>query len=61
LVEKECPNAIEEVESDRLQIRIHKIDKKTFIQINALIDTFLKVKETNQENLNQIKKEKGVK
>lgn len=50
LVQKECPNAIKETE-DNIEIMLLSLDKKTHEQINRLIDTFLKVKETNQENL----------
>lgn len=50
LVEKYCPASIRETE-DNIEIMLVHIDKNTYEQINRLIDTFLKVKETNQENL----------
>ena len=54
LVQKECPNSIKETE-DNIEIVLGSLDRKTFEQINRLIDTFLRVKETNQENLEQKK------
>lgn len=51
LVEKEAASSIEEKEEDKMIIHLTKLDKKAFDQINQLIDTYLKVKETNQENL----------
>ena len=54
LVQKECPNSIKESD-DNIEIVLGSLDRKTYEQINRLIDTFLKVKETNQENLEQKK------
>jgi len=50
LVQKECPISIHENE-DNIEITLSQLDRKTFENINKLIDTFLKVKETNAENL----------
>jgi translation initiation factor 2 beta subunit (eIF-2beta)/eIF-5 len=52
LVEKELPTAIDNSDQDKLEINLTVIDKKFYDQINQLIDTYLKVRETNQENLN---------
>lgn len=54
LVQKECPNSIKESD-DNIEIVLGSLDRKTYEQINRLIDTFLRVKETNQENLEQKK------
>ena len=54
LVQKECPASIKETD-DNIEIILGSLDRKTYEQINRLIDTFLKVKETNQENLEQKK------
>jgi hypothetical protein len=51
LVQKECPSSIEDVDDEKLMIKITDLDRKTYEQINQLIDTFLRVRETNQENL----------
>lgn len=52
LIQKDCPNSIEEnFSQEKLKIDLTEVDRKTYEQINALIDTFLKVRETNQENL----------
>ena len=50
LVQKDCPNAIKETE-DNIEIILQSLDRKTYLQMNRLISTFLKVKEKNQENL----------
>jgi uncharacterized protein YaaW (UPF0174 family) len=51
LIQKECSQALEELDSEKLQIRVDSIDRKTFDQINQLIDTLSKLKETNMDNL----------
>mmetsp|Transcript_85 Transcript_85/g.73 ORF Transcript_85/g.73 Transcript_85/m.73 type:complete len:252 (+) Transcript_85:10-765(+) len=51
LIEKELPSAVSSSDPDKLEIKLTTIDRKFFQQINQLIDTYLKVKETNQENL----------
>ncbi len=51
LVQKECPSSIEDLDDEKLLIKIPCLDRKTYEQINQLIDTFLRVRETNQENL----------
>ena len=50
LVQKDCPNSIKETD-DNIEIILGSIDRKTYLQMNRLISTFLKVKEKNQENL----------
>ena len=50
LVQKDCPNSIKETD-DNIEIILESIDRKTYLQMNRLISTFLKVKEKNQENL----------
>lgn len=54
LVQKECPDSIKESD-DNIEIFLASLDRKTYEDINRLIDTFLRVKETNQENLEQKK------
>ena len=39
------------VNNDNIEIVLSSIDRKTYLQMNRLISTFLKVKEKNQENL----------
>jgi len=56
LVQKECAASIKE-NDDNIEIILASLDRKTYEQINRLIDTFLKVKETNQENI-ELKKNK---
>ena len=51
LIQKECAQAIEDLDIEKLQIRVDLIDRKTFDQINQLIDTLTKVKEINQDAL----------
>ena len=55
LVQKDCPSSIKETD-EHIEIMLCNLDKKTHEQINRLIDTFLRVKETNQENLDVKKK-----
>ena len=50
LVQKDCPNSIKETE-DNIEIILESLDRRTYLQMNRLISTFLKVKEKNQENL----------
>ena len=50
LVQKDCPGSIKETE-DNIEILLGNLDRKTYLQMNRLISTFLKVKEKNQENL----------
>ena len=50
LVQKDCPNSIKETD-DNIEIILESLDRKTYLQMNRLISTFLKVKEKNQENL----------
>ena len=50
LVQKDCPNSIKETD-DNIEIILSSLDRKTYLQMNRLISTFLKVKERNQENL----------
>ena len=50
LVQKDCPRCIKENE-DNIEIILESLDRKTYLQMNRLISTFLKVKERNQENL----------
>ena len=50
LVKKDCPNSIKETD-DNIEIILESLDRKTYLQMNRLISTFLKVKEKNQENL----------
>lgn len=35
LVQKECPNAIEDLNEEKLQIKLTEIDRKTYGHINA--------------------------
>ncbi len=56
LVQKECAASIKE-NDDNIEIILAALDRKTYEQINRLIDTFLKVKESNQENI-ELKKNK---
>ncbi len=35
LIQKECPDSIEDLDDDRLQIKTTRLNKKTFDQINA--------------------------
>jgi hypothetical protein len=51
LIQKECSTALEDIDNEKLQIRIDSLDRKTFDQINQLIDTLTKVRETNGENI----------
>ena len=57
LVQKDCPNSITETDNN-IEISLANLDKKTYLQMNRLISTFLKVKERNQENLDQKKNSK---
>ena len=50
LVQKDCPSSIKETD-DNIEIILESLDRKTYLQMNRLISTFLKVKEKNQENL----------
>ena len=50
LVQKDCPNSIKETD-DNIEIILESLDRKTYLQMNRLISTFLKVKEKNKENL----------
>ena len=50
LVQKNCPNSIKETD-DNIEIILASLDRKTYLQMNKLINTFLKVKEKNQENI----------
>ena len=50
LVQKDCPNSIKETD-DNIEIILESLDRKTYLQMNRLISTFLKVKEKKQENL----------
>ena len=50
LVQKDCPGSIKETD-DNIEILLGNLDRKTYLQMNRLISTFLKVKERNQENL----------
>ena len=50
LVQKDCPGSIKETD-DNIEILLGNLDRKTYLQMNRLISTFLKVKEKNQENL----------
>ena len=50
LVQKDCPGSIKETD-DNIEIILESLDRKTYLQMNRLISTFLKVKERNQENL----------
>lgn len=34
LIEKECPLAIEDLDNEKLRIKVETIDKRTFAQIN---------------------------
>ncbi len=51
MIQKECAIALEDIDSEKLQIRVDSIDRKTFDQINQLIDTLAKVRETNADNI----------
>ena len=53
LIQKECSQAIEDVDSEKLQIRVDSLDRKTFEQINQLIDTLTKVREINTDTLSK--------
>ena len=57
LVQKDCPNSIKETD-DNIEIILGSLDRKTYLQMNRLISTFLKVKERNQENLEMKKNSK---
>ena len=57
LVQKDCPNSIKETD-DSIEIILGSLDRKTYLQMNRLISTFLKVKERNQENLEMKKNSK---
>ena len=57
LVQKDCPNSIRETD-DNIEIILGSLDRKTYLQMNRLISTFLKVKERNQENLEMKKNSK---
>ena len=57
LVQKDCPNSIKETD-DNIEIILISLDRKTYLQMNRLISTFLKVKERNQENLELKKSQK---
>ena len=57
LVQKDCPNSIKETD-DNIEIILSSLDRKTYLQMNRLISTFLKVKERNQENLELKKNQK---
>ena len=59
MIEKELPEAVDGSDPEKLEIKLTMIDNKFFEQINQLIDTYIKVKETNQENL--IMKKSGLK
>ena len=50
LVQNFCPGCIKETD-DNIEIILGSLDRKTYLQMNRLISTFLKVKERNQENL----------
>jgi uncharacterized protein YaaW (UPF0174 family) len=51
LIQKECSQAIEDIDTEKLQIRVDSLDRKTYEQINQLIDTLIKVREINQDNM----------
>ena len=51
LIEKELPHAVDSSDPDKVEIKLKYIDKKILDQINQLIDTYVKVRETNAENL----------
>lgn len=51
LIQKECAQAIDDIDSEKLQIRVDSLDRKTYEQINQLIDTLIKVREINQDNM----------
>jgi len=54
LVQKECPNSVNENE-ENIEITLSILDRKTYEKINSLIDTYLKGKDTNQENIDNNK------
>lgn len=58
-IEKQLPKAVDYSDLMNLKINLSMLDQKIFDQLNQLIDTYLKVRETNQENL--ILKKSGLK
>ena len=54
LIEKELPQAIDESHPERVEIKLTLIDRSFYDQINQLIDTYLKVRETNQDNIKKL-------
>lgn len=47
LIQKECSQALEDLDTEKLQIRVDSIDRRTFEQINQLIDTLSKIKDSD--------------
>ena len=45
LIQKECPNAIEDIDSEKLQIKVDLIDRKTY---NNLLETISKLKKIDK-------------
>ena len=48
LIMKECPKGIEDVDSEKLQIKIDLIDHKTYTQLLETIDTCMKDNENKK-------------
>ncbi len=55
LIQKECAAALEDIDNEKLQIRVDSLDRKTFDQINQLVDTLSKVRETTGDSMKKLK------
>jgi hypothetical protein len=50
MIQKECTSALEDLDNERLQIKIDSIDRRTWEKLNQLIDSLIKVKDGINEN-----------
>lgn len=50
LIQKECSIAIEDLDNEKLQIRVDSLDRKTYDSINVLIEQFSKIREISLDN-----------
>ncbi len=44
IVQKECPKALEDLDQDKLQVKVDLLDRQTYNQLNTLVDSLLKEK-----------------
>ncbi len=53
LIQKECAQALEEIDSEKLQIRVDSIDRRTYENILQLIESLSKIKDQSFDNVNK--------